>query len=367
MVTFGQMRMAQVPTGASSRLIGLAVSCTLLASCSRPGPVGFVGTLSGPASELGASGRDGVQMALEDASVSMLVCDDKAQPDVAGACMAHFDSMGVRVVVGPMTSGVAARIAEEALRRGMIVVSPTVSHPALGGKDDRFLKLMPDNLRQAELLARHELANPPRRAAVLFETRNAAFSETLARRFEQMMRDSGVEILFLEGYTSGPDLDFSPWIARVPDSTTFLVVGSSMDLGVFQKSRAAAGRSLRVLGAQWAMGADLLRVGGASAEGMILVGMPEQVASTTELRHLRERYRDRFAKPPSFGAVFAWEAAQIALRLRAEGGTDATKREVLRDTLYAPLGWPLKLDSLGDSQRWPLLCRVRGGRFEVVE
>lgn len=367
MVRFGQMRMAQVPTGASSRLCGLVVSCVLLSSCSRPVPIGFVGTLSGPASELGASGRDGVQMALEDHSVPLLVCDDKAQPDVAGACMAHFDSMGVHVVVGPMTSGVAARVAEEAQRRDMIVVSPTVSHPALGGKDDRFLKLMPDNLRQAEILARSELATRPRRAAVLFETRNAAYSETLARRFEQMMRDSGVEIVFLEGYTSGPDLDFGPWIAKVPDSTSFLVVGSSMDLGVFQKNRVAAGRSLRVVGTQWAMGADLLRVGGESAEGMILVGMPEQVGSTTQLRHLRERYRARFAKPPSFGAVFAWEAAQLALLMRVEADMDAAKRAVLRDTRYAPLGWSLGLDSLGDSQRWPLLCRVRGGRFEVVE
>jgi branched-chain amino acid transport system substrate-binding protein len=306
-------------------------------------------------------------MALEDASVPLVVCDDRGDSQAAAACMAHFDSAGVRVVVGPMTSGVAVAVAREADRRGMVVVSPTVSHPALGGLDDRFLKLMPDNLRQADILARNEIAHRTRRVAVLFETRNAAFSQTLAGRFERLMREAGSEILFVEGYTSGPELDFGPWISRVPDSTTFLVVGSSMDLGVFQRNREAVGKRLRVLGTQWAMGADLLRVGAAGAEGMFLVGMPEQVGATSQLRHLRDRYRDRFAKPPSFGAVFAWEAAQFALRLRAGDASEASLREVLRDTLYAPLGWPLELDSLGDSRRWPHLCRVRGGRFEVVE
>lgn len=352
--------------GASPRLVLMAMWCGLTA-CSRPGPIGFVGTLSGAASELGASGRDGVQMALEDASVPLVVCDDKGRSEDASACMAHFDSLGVRVVVGPMTSGVAGAMAREADRRGMFVVSPTVSHPDLAGLDDRFLKLMPDNLRQAEILARNESTRGTRQVAVLFETRNAAFSQTLAKRFERLMREAGSEILFVEGYTSGPELDFGPWISRVPDSTTFLVVGSSMDLGVFQQNRGKVGKPLRVVGTQWAMGTDLLRVGGAGAEGMFLVGMHEQVGSTSQLRHLRERYRDRFAKPPSFGAVFAWEAAQIALRLRAGGATDAARREILRDSLYAPLGWPLGLDSLGDTRRWPLLCRVRDGRFEVVE
>jgi len=349
------------------RVLGTVLPFLALLACTRPGPIGYVGTLSGPASELGASGRDGTQMALEDANVPMEVCDDHGREDSAAACMARFDSADIDVVVGPMTSGVAVRVAEEALRRGMIVVSPTVSLQALGGKKDRFLKLMPENLRQAEVLARHEISDGTRRAAILFETRNAAFSEPLARRFEQRLREAGVEILFVEGYAAGPTLDFGPWLARIPDSSTVLVVGSSMDLGVFQKNRSGAGMTLRVLGPQWAMGADLLRVGGASAEGMFLVGMQEQVGSTPELRHLRDRYRARFAKPPSFGAVFAWEAAQIALRLRTGSVTPAAVHAVLHDSLFAPLGWPLKLDSLGDAQRWPILCRVKGGRFEAEE
>lgn len=337
-------------------------------SCTAPAPIGFIGTLSGSASELGASGRDGTQLALEDANVPLVVCDDHGSADSASTCMRRFDSLGVKVVVGPMTSVVAKSVAKEAEARGMYVVSPTVSVSEMSGLDDRFVKLMPENVTQAEILSRHCRKVGVERVAVLYETRNGAFSQPLARRFEQRMREAGAEILFFEGYQGGPSLDFKPWLARIPDSCAILVVGSSMDLGVFQRDRARSGRFLSpVMGVQWSMGTDLLRVGGERAEGMILVGMPEQVGGTPQLEGLRARFKERFGRIPTFGSIFAWEAAQVALRIASGSTLESGCAEVLRDSVYAPLGWSLSLDSLGDTHRMPLLCTVRRGRFEVLE
>lgn len=347
-----------------------AILCLIwgIVSCSAPAPIGFVGTMSGSATELGAAGRDGTQLALEGADVPLVVCNDHGVPDSGVKCIERFDSLGVKVVVGPMTSAVAKEIAREASKRGMFVVSPTVSISELSGIDDRFVKLMPENVSQAEILVRHCRGTGVRRVAVLFETRNRAYSEPLARRFERRMRESGAEIVFFEGYEGGASLDFKPWLKRIPDSCAVLVVGSSMDLGVFQQDRGRSGKSLPlVMGVQWSMGVDLLRVGVEHAEGMILVGMPEQIGDSPQLAELRERYRLRFGRVPNFGTVFAWEAAQVALRIASATSLEHGYATVLHDSAYAPLGWALAIDSLGDAHRLPLLCTVREGRFEVLE
>lgn len=347
------------------RFLALASLCWL-ASCTSTPKVGFLGTLSGSASELGASGRDGVQLAMESEGISLEVCDDHAQEDSAAGCMERFDSMGIRVVVGPMTSNVAKRVAEEAIRRRMLVVSPTVSHSGLSGKDDYFVKLMPENIWQSELLATHMVERRSKSVSILFASTNAAYAEPIAMGIRDALADTGVQVEFLEGYVSGPNLDFTPWISRMKDSSAVVVIGSSMDLGVFQKDNERAGKTLHVHSAQWGMGDDLLRVAGPAAEGMILTGMPEQVARTPEIDALRAKFQARFARSPTFGAVFGWEAAQIAIKLHSGSGTKEALRAVLRDTAFAPLGWRLGLDSLGDPIRLPILCQVRQGRFEKM-
>jgi len=305
-----------------------------------------------------------VQLAVEDAGFELVVCDDRAHVDSAAVCMARFDSLSIGVVVGPMTSNVASRVAEEAARREIIVISPTVSAAALSGRDDFFVKLMPENAMQAELLARHLVEKRSRSVSILFSQSNAAYAEPLARRVAEHLVQDGVRVALLEGYADGMKLHFEPWIARMEDSSAVVVIGSSMDLGVFLKERERSGKTLRVHAAQWGMGEDLLRVAGSAADGLVLPGMPEQVSDSRGIQDLRTRFRERFAHTPSFGAVFGWEAAQVALRLVSAPPGRESLRAMLRDTSFAPLGWRLGLDSLGDAKRMPLLCRVRNGRFE---
>lgn len=358
------------PLGASGKPRGSSIlsACLLgLAACSPAPRIGFLGTLSGPGSELGTSGRDGAQLAVEDAGIELVVCDDRADEAAAAACMAWFDSLGIGVVIGPMTSNVAERVTAEATKREIVAISPTVSTTALSGRDDFFVRLMPENAMQAILLARHFVEKRNRSVSILFSKSNAAYAEPLAGRVAELLVQAGVSIGFLEGYAGGRDLHFDSWIARMEDSSAVLVVGSSMDVGVFLKDRERSGKVLHVHSAQWGMGEDLLRVAGSAAEGLVLPGMPEQVSDSREIQELRRRFRERYAHVPSFGAIFGWEAAQVAMRLASAPRGRESLRAVLRDTTFAPLGWRLGLDSFGDARRMPVLCRVRNGRFEIEE
>lgn len=338
----------------------------LLAGCRAAPRLGFVGTLSGPGSEIGADGRDGMQLLLEDRGVEFDVCDDREDPGRAASCMRSFKEAGTRVVVGPVLSLVGEAVAEEATRQGILVVSPTVSTSRLSGKDDLFVKLIPDNLREAELLAARFLSSGIDTVSVFYDVRNAAYTEPLALMFDSLVRAGGRVVAGLHPYSSGIDLDFTREQASLPESSAVLAICAGMDLGIFLKDLAPAGRHLVVYGTHWSLGDDLLRVGGAEAEGTILAGMREQFDRTPGMMRFRARFRKRFGRDPSYAAAYGWEAAWLALEVLDVDDPIRARDRLLADSTQAPLGWPLALDSFGDSRRSNELCRVQAGRYELL-
>ena len=337
-----------------------------LVGCQDAPRLGFVGTLSGPGSEIGCAARNGMQLLLEDRGVEFDMCDDRESSEHAVSCIRSFKAAGIRGVVGPVLSSVAEAVAEEASRQGILVISPTVSTSRLTGRNDLFVKLSPDNLREAELLASRFLSSDIETVSVFYDVRNAAFTEPLAHLFDSLVRAGGRIVAGLHPYSSGIDLDFSREQASLPESSAVLVICAGMDLGIFQKDLARVGRHLDVYGTHWSLGDDFLRVGGAEAEGTTLVGMREQFDRSPRMIRLRTRFRERFGRDPSFAAVYGWEAAWLALKVLDVEDPIQARDRLLADRTHAPLGWPLMLDSLGDARRSYELCRIRARQYEPL-
>ena len=257
-------------------------------------------------------------------------------------------------------------VAAEADRLGVLLISPTVSTAKLSGKNDLFIKLSPDNLGAAELLARRFLSSGVDTVSIFYDLSNPAFSEPIALRFDSIVRSAGKIVLGIHPYTSNVDLDFRRQLAVLPDSSAALLVSTGMDMAVFEKDRARAGMHVELYGTHWALGEDLLRVGGADAEGAILLCMREQFDRNPRMDLMRTEFQKRFGHIPSFGAVFSWEAAWLALRVSSLHDPVAARDLLLGDSAISPLGWSLGLDSMGDSRRSFELCRVHEGQYEVV-
>lgn len=341
----------------------MILGAVFLVGCGSRESVGFLGTLSGPGAELGLSGRDGALLWAEKASVDLKSCDDQGKKDRARQCLVWMKEQGIRISIGPMTSGVALELPALADSLDMVLVSPTVSTPQLAGRKDRFVTLMPIATTQSERLALHLLDSSELPLVVLHEISNGAYARGLADDLCQRARGAGRSIVLRDSFTSGPNLDFRGILDRIPDSSSVVVVGSGMDLAVFQHQRRVGKRAFKVHATQWAMGMDLLRVSGEVSEGMELVGMKEFRSSTPEYQAFREHFRDRFGKDPSFGAAFGWEAAQLATRLLGRRDLADALAEVAVDSTFKPLGWSLALDSNGDALRRPELFRIVNGEY----
>ncbi|QQS04198.1 MAG: ABC transporter substrate-binding protein [Fibrobacterota bacterium] len=345
-------------------LCGLAL---VLSACRDKPPVGFVGHLSGPTSELSIAGRDGAKLFVEQEGFRLVSCDSRGSPAGAAACVRALADSGARVVIGPMISGVVDSAIAAAKSTGVLLVSPTVSSHLLIGLDDPFLRLIGSNLDQADTLAALLRQGGFRHPLVLWERKNAVYTEAVARR---VLLKTGVPSdsfpAYSWGYTTGLDLSFDSLVASQPQVDAFLLSGSAMDAGLLCRAVARAGSKAKLFGSQFAMGSDLLRVGGATAEGMVIAAAAPLADSTPQRRAFLTLFEQRFRHPPAFSAYFGWEAAVASRPGWTAPDAAVAKGAILAQARLAPLGDTLELDRFGDTRRRVVPHVVKAGRFEVL-
>lgn len=345
----------------------LVCAALVLASCRSKPSVGFIGDLSGPSSELGVAGRDGARMYVESQGYRMISCDTRNSPVEAARCVRSLADSGARIVIGPMISGVVDSAIRSAKSAGVLLVSPTVSSHLLQGLDDVFVRVIGSNLDQADTLASLLSQGHVRHPLVLWERKNAAYTEVVARRILQKW--GGITDSFeaySQGYLSNLDLSFDSIVAAHPDADAFVLSGSAMDAGLLCRAKARSRSSARLFGSQFAMGSDLLRVGGASAEGMILAAAAPFADSNPQRTAFQTRFDARYHRMPSFGALFGWEAAMVSRAAWDAPDPQEAKRRLLASPPIAPLGDTLRLDRFGDVRRRVVAHTVRDGRFEIL-
>ena len=107
----------------------------LLTGCGREQPVeiGFVGPLSGGASDLGFAGRNGTLLAVEvfnnaggldGEPVTVVIRDDMHDAETGRKIVQELIDRKVAAIVGPMTSSVGVAVAPLANEAQKVMVSP---------------------------------------------------------------------------------------------------------------------------------------------------------------------------------------------------------------------------------------------------
>src|SRR3990167_4491213 len=151
--------MARMTMPARTSLHGLLVVCTalLLAACeeqaSAPPPIrlGVIVDVSGPSASLGLAGRNGMQLAVEEANaaggiqgrpVELLYRDDGFDPQRARQAAAELIAIPVEAALGPMTSLIAEQLAPQFTEAGILLMGGTPLSPLLAGRDDQFFRTL---------------------------------------------------------------------------------------------------------------------------------------------------------------------------------------------------------------------------------
>ena len=173
------------PLGQYGRLVWLAVATSLLPACAPQEPlsIGVIAGLSGPVADLGESSRDGVLLAVEEANATggikgrrivLRVYDDGQNVERAVGAVEALAKDKVEAVIGPVTSGMGMAALPEATKRGLLLISPTITATSLRGHDDALFTISPSLAEMTRKSAEALYARGLRRVAVAHDLRNKA-------------------------------------------------------------------------------------------------------------------------------------------------------------------------------------------------
>lgn len=353
-----------------------------LSACSgkKPVLVGFVAQMTGTQAELGVQERNGVQLAVEKINteggiagrkIELVIRDDFGIPEKAQAADEELIKAGVVAIIGHATSGQTMAGLKITNPAKMVMISPTVSSPALSGLDDHFFRVYPTFKDSAQAFAEYVYKTGGlKRLAVIHDTDNAAYAKTYSSTFSEKYVALGGVISGEGSFSSKARPDFSPLLTRLRGGKAegLLVIASDIDTALIAQKTRIMDWKIPLFTSAWAQTETLISNGGKAVEGLKLEQSYALSSSTPAFVEFRNSYQSRFGNAPSFGAAFGYEAAMVlAKALKKTGGSSAKLKEALQETRnFQGLMDNFSLDQYGDVQRPFYLSGIENGKFVIL-
>ena len=364
-------------------LVILAGLLIIAFGCSPPEPVriGFVGGISGRGADLGISGRDGAQLAVEQRNqaggvagrpVEIIFRDDHQDPEIARRVVEELVELGVSAIVGPMTSAMGVAVVPIVNERKVVMVSPTVTTEDLTGLDDYFFRVSSTtgyfSTRNAEYQLR---AKKLRRMAAIYDLGNRSFSVNWLDNFRRTFVAGGGEIVTEVSFVSGGDEQYIELARRAlisgPDG--ILIIAKSVDAALLCQQIRKLDSAVPITLADWGATERLLELGGRAVEGVSVIQTFDRDSPNRRYREFRQAYLRRFNRDPEFAGVYAFESAGVIFETlaRMEKGTDL-KQAMLAIPEFEGLQSSFRFDRFGDvSRSHASISIVENGQFVVKE
>ena len=354
----------------------------LLTACSPPEPIrlGFVGGLTGRVADLGEAGRNGFQLAVEQANagggidgrkIEILVKDDTQDPVLAKRVTEELVAAKVAAIIGPMTSAMAEPVLAVATASAIPVISPTVTTTALTGKDDLFLRVISDTSSYAGLSANYQFTKAGvRKVAVVYDLRNRAYTSSWLADFRKTFTKLGGTITAELTFESGDTTDHAAIVKQMqasqPDALLF--ISSAIDTARFAQQAAQLKASQKLISVDWSATERLIELGGKAVDGLHLPQYFDREDKLPAYEAFQQAYEKRFQRLPGFPSVAAYDATRVVLEAigkRKDG--ESLKQTLLERGPFIGVQQPIVFDRFGDTQRRAYITAIRDGRFVVIE
>jgi branched-chain amino acid transport system substrate-binding protein len=360
--------------------LGLGLSC-LLAACGEQEAlrIGFIGGTSGRVADLGISGRNGAQLAVELANqkggingrrIELLTRDDEQNPEVARQRFKELVNEKVAAVVGPMTSAMAVAILPLINESQLLTISPTCTANELGGKDDYFFRVVSSTRFYAGLAAKTLFQEQgARRVAILSDQRNKSYSASWVGDFRTTFEQLGGQVVSASGFESGDEGGLGELAAEAlragPDGV--VLVANSVDAALLTQQFHKRAPSIRMTTSEWSATERYIELAGAAAEGVHLAQFFDRSSTQSSYLEFRGKYRERFGEEPGLGSVTAFDATNILLESLTRQPKMSPKEALASIRKFSGVQGEIAFDGTGDALRNAYATVVRDGQFVVFK
>jgi branched-chain amino acid transport system substrate-binding protein len=360
-------------------LCAAGAAMLLGAGCSPPPAlrVGFLGSLSGRASDLGIGCREGTQLAIEDVNAAgglrgrqleLVVRDDEQNADLARQRLTELHDLGVSFVIGPVTSSMALASLPLANQSGIPLISPLAGANDFSGRDDAFFRVVSDTASSARQQAGALLARGLRRLVTVADINNAVFTRSWIRAASEGFSAGGGAIGQQLEFDAGPGLRFVELAQRIVDAggDVVIIAASAADSAVLAQQIRRLRPDLFMALSAWAGTEEFPTLGGPALDGVLVTQFFDRFNATPRWLDFVARYRARFGKSPGYPAMNGYDAMELGATASRAAGADGLLTALRQVREMDGLQRKLRFDEFGDCLAPTYLTEVRQGRYVAV-
>lgn len=342
--------------------------------------LGFLGGLSGRATDLGGTARNGMQLAVEEVNakggihgklVEMIIKDDKQDPETARQATQELVRAGVNAIIGPVTSTIAVSVADIVNDAGILMLGVTVTTNELSDINDQFIRMLSPTSVYADTFARYLFSDRKIHSyAVIYDLGNRAYTESWVSDFSRRFKALGGIETAAETFTSGDtdSLMRSAQKVLAQPCDMVILVANSVDAAMLAKLVREAKPDQALSTSEWAGTERLIELGGRYVEGALVQQNLDRESQDADFQNFREAFVRRFNQEPGFAGMLAYNGTHLVLKSIQEKGPDQTLRDYILDkSVFPGIQGPTRFNKFGDASAKTYVTEIREGRFKVIK
>ncbi len=370
----------------------LLVITILLAACtsSKPGSPGepaktvkvaFLFPLSGDVKTFGESSRDGAQLAVDEWNakggpagykIEVSIEDSQCSADPARNAANKVASEGIKYIIGEVCSSASIPVSEVAEEKGIIMVSPTSTNPAVTlkadgtAKDYVFRACFIDPF-QGTVGAKFALDTLKAKTAFIMLDQGNDYVRGLAEFFEAAFTAGGGTIVGKESYTKD-DTDFSAILAKVSEAKPDLVYLPDYysKVNLVTKQAKEKGITAPFMGGDGWDSSDLDK---AAADGGYFTNHYSDQDTRPVVVDWLKNYGAKYnAAVPDALATLAYDAANLMFAAIDKAGTTDTAvvKDALKGISWEGVSGKITFDQFHNPIKSAVILQVKDGKVNFI-
>jgi branched-chain amino acid transport system substrate-binding protein len=342
--------------------------------------IGCVAPLTGPQAHLGKDIENGARLAVDGINAShptmggkpvtfeLQVEDDQADPKTATVVAQKLVDEDAKGVIGHLNSGTSIPASRIYADNGIPQVSPASTAVAYThqGYETTF-RVMANDAQQGKALGQYA-AKLGKRVAVVDD--RTAYGQGLIDEVVKAVKASGADVVGRE-YTTDKSTDFTAILTSLKSKRPDVVVFGGMDpqAAPMVRQMRTLGMKTPFMGGDGMQSAELIKLAGAAAEGVIGSSPGLPLANMPGGAKFNKAFKERFGKIQIY-APFSHDAAEVLIKamLKADSAEPEKYLPVLAKTQMDGVIGPIAFDDKGDLKDGPVtLYKVTKGKWETLE
>ena len=298
--------------------------------------LGLSAPITGDQAQYGADFRRGVELAVEQINAGNLapgfrfevvVEDSKSDPkEAANVAQKFASSKSVAAVVGDFSSTACLAAAPIYQRAGIVMLTPTASHPDITKTGDYIFRNTPIAIFESNVVADWATKDMKAKRVALIG-RNDDFGRVQSDFLGTRSKGNGAEVVATE-YINAADKDFKPVITKlraVNPEVTYLSMFQVEAALLMQQAREMGFKTTFMSGASL-FNPQLINLAGDSANGLLLVSSYYSGDGNPKVQAFVKEFQAKYNLTPSKFSAHSYEAAlMIADAVKRAGSGDADK------------------------------------------